>query len=737
MPTTDSQQTFARAVKAHQAGQIKDAEQLYRLTLSQQPDFFQAAFNLGILFGAARRWSDAIIAFKEVVARHPQNSDAWIKLGIAAQANRQLDEAAAALRKAVALRPADDAPLCFLADVLKDSGQLDESIANYGRAIALRQTNADAHFGLADALVLKGDQPQQALAAIRRCVVLRPNYAQAWHRLGRILIGLDQNSSAIAAYQKAIALKPDFAWAHYNLAAALLRIGRLDNAIASLERVLALQPDYPLARLNLGVALWQSGRRAAAVAAFAQEVADHPDLPEAHINLANALRDEGQFDEALRTYDRAIALRPLQASFLSNRVYALLFHPRFDVTALLAEHKRWDELHGHPPRDKLRPHNNDRSADRALRIGYVSPDFRDHVAGRNVLPLLREHDRGQFQVFCYSNKYWADPMTSRFRALADQWRDITDLDDDRAADLIRDDSIDILVDLSLHMAHNRLPLFARKPAPVQLTVGYPGGTGLAAMDYRLTDPYLDPPAPAGAPDPADAAYVEKSIRLPHSFWCYDAEGMDLAIAPDPGPLPAIKNGHITFGSLNNFCKVSDDALALWAQVLAAVPDSRLMVLAPGDMARQRVLSRLSDGGIDAIRITFLDNRPRAQYLQFFQAIDICLDTIPYNGHTTSLDSFWMGVPVVTLIGRTVVGRAGWSQLTNLHLPELAAHTPQEFVQIATTLAADRPRLTDLRATLRQRMTNSPLTDAQVFARSIEAAYRQIWHHWCQQPPKAP
>ena len=298
------------------------------------------------------------------------------------------------------------------------------------------------------------------------------------------------------------------------------------------------------------------------------------------------------------------------------------------------------------------------------------------------------------------------------------------LADEQFAAQVREDKIDILVDLALHMARNRLPVFARKPAPVQVTfAGYPGSTGLRAIDYRLSDPYLDPPGMD------ESIYSEQTVRLPHSFWCYDP--LDCADLP-VNVLPAESNRFLTFGCLNSFSKINDAVLRLWARVLHAVPASRLLLLAPEGSHRQHALDVLGQESIARERIEFVAHQPRQKYLELYHRIDLGLDTLPYNGHTTSLDSFWMGVPVVTLVGQTIVGRAGLSQLMNLQLPELITQTPEEYVQVATDLAADLPRLSELRGTLRARMEQSPVMDASRFARDIEAAYRQMWQHWCSE-----
>jgi predicted O-linked N-acetylglucosamine transferase (SPINDLY family) len=326
------------------------------------------------------------------------------------------------------------------------------------------------------------------------------------------------------------------------------------------------------------------------------------------------------------------------------------------------------------------------------------------------------------EIFCYSNVIRADALTEQFRRYADAWRGIEGLSDLQTVDLIRQDRIDILVDLTLHTGKNRLAVFACKPSPVQVTfAGYPGSTGLNTIDYRLTDPYLDPPGLN------DQFYSESSIRLPDTFWCYEPLVTQLEI----NPLPAQTDAHVTFGCLNSFCKVNEQVLRLWAQVVKTVDRSRLMILCPEGSHRQPLLDLLQGEGISPDRIELVVRCPRRQYLELYHRFDVGLDTFPYNGHTTSLDSFWMGVPVVTLVGQTVVGRAGLSQLTNLGLPELIAQTPEQYVQIATKLAGDLPRLAELRRTLRARMEASPLMDAPRFARSVEAAYRRMWRAWCE------
>ena len=503
--------------------------------------------------------------------------------------------------------------------------------------------------------------------------------------LGVICDEQEKPREAIEAYQQALKLRPEFAEAHNNLGNAHQALGEVDEAMAAYRRALAIAPGYAQA-LN---------------------------------HLANVCKEIGRVIEADGYYRESVRLAPFRADLDSNRIYNLLFDPRQDAASLLAEHQGWNQRHVAPVAMMRRMHGNSLDSARRLRIGYVSPFFRRHVVGYNIAPLLRLHDREQFEVFIYSDVRRPDEMTERFRTYVDAWRDVGGLDDQRCAELIAADRIDILIDLALHMGGNRLLVFARKPAPVQITfAGYPGGTGLTAMDWRLTEAYLDPPGKT------DGDYVERSFRLPNSFWCYDPA--EAATSAPASPLPAMQNGYVTFGCLNNYCKVNDAVVDSWAGVLRAVPRSRLLLLAPVGSARKWLSERMSRHGVESARLDFNTPLPRQQYIEQYARIDIGLDTFPYNGHSTSLDSLWMGVPVVTRIGKTVVGRAGWSQLSNLGLTDLAASGDDEFVRIAAGLANDLERLADLRRGLRDRMLASPLTNASAFTSEVEAAYRQIW-----------
>jgi protein O-GlcNAc transferase len=600
------------------------------------------------------------------------------------------------------------------------AGRLDLAAEIYRRILAVAPTHADA-LHLLGVVAHQTGQHAVAVDYIGRAVSLLPTVAVYYHNLGEAYRALQNTPAAIDAYRRALTLNPNFPEALNGLGLALQTEGQLAAAMDCYQRTLQLRPDDAEATNNLARAFKEQGKLSEAAAWFQRAIELKPQLAEAHVNLGVVYKDQGRLAAAIACYQRAVTLKPQLMAAHSSLLYTYYFTPGLTSQAIGAAHRRWNEQFTAPLGVGVPPYVNERSPERRLRIGYVSPNFYDHVVGRNVLPLLREHDRRQYEVFCYSNLAHGDQWTERFRTLADGWRDVAYQSDAQLVDQIRADRIDILVDLALHMAGNRLLVFARKPAPVTVTfAGYPGTTGLTAIDYRLTDPYLDPPGV----DPAD--YAEQSIRLPDTFWCYDPLGDEPAV----GGLPAAAAGRVTFGCLNNFCKVNDEVLRLWAQVLAAVAGSRLVLLAGEGPHRADTLAFLAQQGVTSDRVVFHSFRPRAEYLQLYQQIDVGLDTAPYNGHTTSLDALWMGVPVVSLVGQTVVGRAGVSQLTNLGLTEWIAQTPEQFVRIASELAHDLPRLAELRATLRQRMQRSPLMDAPRFTRHVEAAYRTMWRRWC-------
>lgn len=590
----------------------------------------------------------------------------------------------------------------------------------FRKAVQLQPGDAMRHFELGNALVGVG-QLDEAVKCYEQAIRLKPGYAEAYHNLGSARVRRGQFEEAAGLYQKAIELAPGFGEAYNNLAGIFMTRGQFAEAVELYQRAIEVKPDYAEAFNNLGSAYLGLDRLDDAIGAYRKAIQLQPDFAQAYDNLSAALKDAGEIEEAVAAQRRAVELSPGEASIHSNLLYTLYFESRLGPEKLLEEHLRWARRYANPLKAQIRPHGNDRDPDRRLRLGYVSPDFREHPVGRLILPLLAGHDARQIEVYCYSGVRKTDGFTARMQSCAQVWREIGGMSDEMAAETIRGDRIDILVDLTAHMAGNRMLVFARKPAPVQVTyLAYPGTTGLEAIDYRITDRFLDP---VGA---NENQYVEKSFRLERSYWCYEPPTANL----EPSPLPALEMGHITFGCLNNFSKVSADAVETWSEILRGVPGSHLVLHALPGSQRDRMRADFGKRGIAGERLEFIGKLPLADYLRAYHRIDIGLDPFPYAGGTTTCDALWMGVPVVTLAGRSATARGGVSVLGNVGLPELIASSRSQYVEIAKALAGDLTKLGSTRLTMRTKMRNSALMDAAGFARDFEKAYRQIWRSWC-------
>lgn len=699
-----------------QQGRHAEAEAAYRRALQIKPAYPEAHLNLGLALSEQNRLEEAIASFRRALELRPDFPDACYNLGTVLVRQGRFDEAVSEFYRALRLRPRYFEALNNLGNALGHLRRLEEARTAYLGALEINPGFAEAHANLG-AVLARLDRPAEAVVAYQYALQLRPNRAETYCHLGNALRSLDQLDAAVAAHRRALELKPDYAPAFNNLGNALSDLGKLDEALLAYQRGLALSPDCAEARYNFGTTLAKCRRLDEALVEFRRALELQPDYPEAYVNLGNALKDQGRLTEAVAACRQARELRPGEAWMCSNIVCSLQFMPEADEETIVREHQRWNRLFGDPLKRSVQPYNHDRTPGRRLRIGYVSPDFSHHVVGQNLLPLFQCHDRQQVEIFCYSGVIKPDSMTAEFRHRSDQWRDTVRVTDDAFAEMIRQDQVDILVDLTQHLANNRLPVFARQPAPVQVSfAGYPASAGVDAIGYRISDRYLEPKI-EGLPRAEQAALID-------SFWCYHHDAMDVAV----NGLPAPQSGHVTFGSLNNFCKINEPVLKLWARILGAVNESRLALLTPKG-SHQRTLEFLQGEGVEPHRVEFFAGCPRKQYLELYHRLDIALDPFPYNGHTTSLDALWMGVPVITLVGSRSVSRAGLSQLSNLGLEELAAFSEDAYIDTAVQLAHDLPHLAELRRTLRSRMEASVLMDAPRFARGIEAAYRAMWQKW--------
>jgi predicted O-linked N-acetylglucosamine transferase (SPINDLY family) len=778
-----TEQLLEEATSRHRAGDLDDARRLYAKFLEGAPDHTTALFRLGLLeLQAARpesalplleraaaaaptesrhhvglgqvrqslgQLSGAADAYRRAIDIDPESSDVHFALGNVLQSLGSHAEAVSAYERAVELQPDSFAALNNLGNCLQRCGRFHEAAAAYARALKIRPTEAGAMANLGTVLQ-EVDRADEAIALLRAALELEPaqvahavnlgialcrrrefaeaqsilrgaldqdpRSADAAFNLGNALHGLGRSTDAADMYRQALRLRPRFVDASINLGNMYREMGQFTAAAASYEAALEVQPDSVVAMNNAGALLRTLGRFDEAEDMLRHGLRVNPRHAALYDNLGSVLKDAGELDAAIDCFRQSLSLEPDNPATHSNLAYAQSFQAA-QPQPILEECLRWNSRFGAVP--QIEPRRRPHSSPRRLRIGYVSPDFREHCQTLFTTPLLSHHDHAAFDIYCYSSVERPDEQTRRIATYADVWRDVRALDDAALAERIRADDIDILVDLTMHMARGRLLAFARRPAPIQVAwLAYPGTTGVGAMDFRISDSRLDP-------EGFDDHYSERTIRLPDSFWCYDP----LTTQPKVNTLPALQRGYVTLGCLNNPCKLTDSTLRLWSRVMQAVPTSRLRILAPSGRHGQRVVQRLGLQGIAAERVELVPYRARAAYLRSYHDIDLGLDTFPYNGHTTSLDSLWMGVPTVTRVGETSVGRGGLSQLFQLGLTELAAETDAAFVDIVVGLCGNLSKLAQLRSSLRERLEQSPLMDGQRFAHHMEALYRHLWQRY--------
>lgn len=690
--------------------------------------------------------------------------------------------ARAMLQAAIDIAPDVAAYHLNLGVILKDLGLLRERIDCYRRAVQLAPEDAASHANLAAALTTS-EEYVEAEAEANIAIRLAPDRGETWINLGNALSGQQRWPDAASAYDKALELRPEWPVAVLASAQAHSRSGRLDIAAQRYHQLLSAKhetavkiegrsvsdlwrafgsilfqlrrhadaeiayrsalhhrPNDPTLLTDLGNTLKVQGKLDAAEICYKEVATISPELPATFCNLGTVAQARGLYDEAIDCYRQALHRDPSLVPIWGNLGNCLTYSPNHGPADVLAAFRDFNDRIAAPLLD-ARPHRNTLQRDRRLRVGYLSPDFRKHAVAYFALPLLEGHNRDEIEVVCYYNHRQQDEWTARFKAVAQRWVDTVDLDDATLAERIRDDEIDILVDLAGHTEGNRLLVFARKPAPVQATwLGYVTTTGLATMDYRLTHADADP-------DGVDAFYSERLIRIPGTMWCY----RPLAEMPDVAPAPFRRNGYITFGSFNRFSKVSDRVLEAWARILAAVQDSRLIICLPEGTVRQTVARFFSERGVAPERLFAYAKLQHDAFWALHADVDIALDPFPFNGGTTTCETLWLGVPLVTCTGDSpeevqrrpahtgktgmhfparFASRMGYTFLNSLGLPELAAPNEDAYVEIAVALAKDRDRLEQLRLTLRSRMSSAPLTDELRFVKEVESAYRSMWQNVC-------
>jgi predicted O-linked N-acetylglucosamine transferase (SPINDLY family) len=686
MPTLDD--ALTAALQHHQAGRLRAAEHIYR----------------------------------QVLAVAPNQPDALHLLGLVAHQTGQHEAAIDFLGRAVAVHPSSAIYHNSLGEACRAAGRSSQAMACYRRAIELAPDYAVAHANLGDSLKSQGSL-DEAIACYRRAIELKPDFAEAYNNLGAVLNDQRQPDAAMQAWRQAVTLRTDFAEAHNNLAAALQAQGNLAEAIEHYQQALRCKPDSAEIHGNLGHALLTAGRLDAAVGHCRRAVERKPDYAEAYCNLGNALQSQGRQDEAVDAYRQSLRLTPDDGVTAQNYLCALRYVPSATPQAMVDALADYQQRHAAPLQAQWCPHTNSRTVDRPLRLGFVSPRFAHGPVGAFLIRTLENLDRRQFPLLLYANGSTSDDMTERFRAVAAVWREVPSWTDTGLAEQIRADGVDILFDLAGHAPGNRLLVFARRPAPVQITwIDSVGTTGLAAIDYLLADRWT-------IPEPMVAHYTERVLRMPDGYICFDPS----ADAPQVGPLPAQRRGRVTFGSFNSPAKIHRQVVDLWSRILHRVPGSRLVMkyLGLDDLGAQRhYLQWFAACGVAPDRVEFRGASSGDSYLRQYGDIDLGLDPFPHGGGLTTCDALWMGVPVVTCPGPTFAGRQSLSHLSNIGLTETIADDLDDYVERAVKLADDLPHLAELRARLRTQMAGAALCDGPRFAANLMTLLRNVWHNWC-------
>ena len=711
-------------VIAHQEKKHDTAIKFIRKAISINPRVADFHSNLGTALQAKGQNSKAKKCFKLALKLAPNNAMALNNLGNAFLEQGRHDDAVKQYRRCLTLRPGYAVAHYNLGHVLSILEKYDEAKTFYEQALRLKPDYAEAHTGLGTVGKMQGDM-EAATSHFRQALLIDPDNADTHGKIGRLYIEQGQLDEAEKSYKRALGLQPDNTSFLTSLGNLFQTQMRVDEAVEYFERALALDPNSADLHLNYSTTQYLLGNYKESIAHCEQALDLRPNFAKAHSNIGRALTTLGQLKEAVTQHDIALKLDPDLIETFSNLLFILNYAPGYTAEEIYAKHVKFSERYELTLANSIAPHTNEPSAKRRIRIGYLSPDFKRHSVAFFIEPVLASHDTRRFEVYCYYNSFHVDNVTQRLQSYAEHWHNIAPMSDEQVAEQIRGDGIDILIDLAGHSGQNRLMVFARKPAPVQVTwLGYLNTTGLNAMDYRITDAFANPPGET------DQYHSETLVRMPDSQWCYKPPE---DYYPPVTKLAALDTNKVTLGSLHNLAKITPEVITVWAKILNASPNTQLIMVAGGlDQRKKEIIARFTDQNVDPARLTLLKAQSFSNYLALHQKIDINLDSFPYTGGTTTCHSLWMGVPIITLSGDTVFSRGGASLLKVLKLDELIATTTDEYVDIVVRLSNNLHSLSALRTGLRTRMAESALTDAPRFTKHLEDAYSRMWQNWCSQ-----
>ncbi|QEI07246.1 tetratricopeptide repeat protein [Pigmentiphaga aceris] len=711
---------FQRGNALYDEGRYAELEVLGQEWVQRFPQ--QAAKGWDVI-GRARlylgRLSEAEAALLKGLELDPDNLDIWDCLGVVRNRLGHFSGAHEANMKALAMAPDLPHVLINAAGNLNDSGRYDEALELAERALKHEPLNRLALLVKGNAFVGQ-DRTDEGIAMYRQVTAIAPDWPDAWTNLGGACNKRGRVDEAIAALQRALELDPNQAISWNNLGLILRDQKRDQEALDCFNNAIDKQPELADPYVNLGTVLQIAGRTLAALEYMEHARKLRPTSPMIYMGIGTCLQDMCRFEEAVVAHCTALELKPDFGAAFSNLLFTLNYHPTLSAEEIFGAYGDYELANALVTPGEWASHANSREPGRRLKIGYVSPDFQSHPVRYFLEPLLAHHGHKDFEIFAYADVAVPDAMTERYRSYMDHWRNVRGLSDHEVADLVRQDGIDILVDLAGHTANNRLKAFSLKPAPIQVSwLGYVSTTGMRSIDYLLSDDALTPPG-------SEHLLSEIPWRLPSAL-VYRPP----ADFPEPTPLPALARGHVTFGSLSRAIRLNDDLLDVWAELMRRVPDSHLVLNSRDfrtpemqDWMRSRLVSR----GVEASRLDIDYTSPA--WLPMSN-IDIMLDCFPHNSGTTLFESLYFGLPVVSLKHRPTVGRVGASALTAVGHAEWIAEDVDGYLQIACDLAGDLPRLAQIRATLREEMHRSAAMDEPGLAHAVESGYRRMWQAYCE------
>jgi predicted O-linked N-acetylglucosamine transferase (SPINDLY family) len=672
---------------------------------------------MSLLSRLRRRSSTAALA----AVASDADSKEW--RAVLSQANEQfqagnLEAARTSFTRVLTLDPLHAQAHYMLSTIARHHGDLESALGLAQRAISLEPTNSDFHFGLGG-IYASQRRLAEAIRSYQEAVRLNPEIPEWRLELAAMLIRAGRLDEAMAVYEAGRVAGPPDARAYFDLGEALLKRRQLNEAEQVLQQAAIMAPGSGGIQFYLAIACREQDRLMDAETAARRAITLAPDMPQGWFALGSVLTRQAKHVDAVEHYREAISLLPEYEAARDGLLCTMNYSEHWSAREIYDAHVEWGRRFR-----KVEPTAvafSRRAASHRIRVGYLSPDYRQHPVSHFIEPVLRHHDRGRFEIFCYHSDAREDPVTTRLRGWVENWRSLGGASDAELENVLRGDGLDILVELSGHTDGHRLGVLARRIAPIQITyLGYPNTTGLAAIDYRITDGRADPPGES------DGLHVEKLVRLPKTFLCYTPP--EIAGSFRPGPLR--RNGYVTFCSFNNFRKISPTCITLWARVLSSTPNSKLLIKTFGlqePALRASLLEQLERAGAKSDRVSIAAaTQSHRDHMEAYGEADVALDTFPYNGTTTTFDALWMGVPVITLAGDRHSSRVGLSILSTLGLTEFAAQTPDQYVAAAVQLAGDPGKLEQLRGSLRERLASSPLTGGRGFTTDLEEAYLQIW-----------